>query len=64
MMTQRNRKKQRETLADRLARFSDQARQRVERLPPGPERNSELKKIASAEAAAQWANSSADDVAD
>jgi hypothetical protein len=57
MTRERNRRKQTETLSDRLARFSGEARQRAEKLPPGPERDAEMKKIAAADTAAKWANS-------
>jgi hypothetical protein len=45
MTVERKRIKQTDTLAERLAKFSGEARTRAEKLPPGPEREAELKRI-------------------
>lgn len=44
-MQKRRRFKQTTSLNDRLASFEQQARDRAEKLPPGPERELMLKKV-------------------
>jgi hypothetical protein len=59
-MTLRRRFKHTASLTDRLALFSNEAREKASRLSPGPERDALMKKIDQADVAAdleRWANS-------
>jgi leucyl aminopeptidase len=49
-----------ESFQNRLAAFAEEARERAERLPPGPEKDDLLRKVRQADIAAHvddWANS-------
>jgi hypothetical protein len=59
-MQKRRRFKHTASFEERLAAFAQEARERAEKLPPGPERNEALPKARQAETAlhlTDWANS-------
>lgn len=59
-MKRRRRFKQNLSLRDRLTAWADQVREQAKKLPPGPERNAQLKRADQADVAAhldEWANS-------
>lgn len=60
-MPHRRRFKQNLSLRDRLTAWANEVRDRAEKLPPGPERDAQLKRAGQADVAAhldEWANSS------
>jgi hypothetical protein len=59
-MLHRRRFKQNITLEDRLTAWANEVRDRAKKLPPGPERDTMLKKASQADVAShldEWANS-------
>ena len=59
-MPHRRRFKQNMSLRDRLAAWAEQVREQAKKLPPGPEREAQLKRACQADVAAhldEWANS-------
>jgi len=57
---QRRRFKQNISLQDRLTAWADQVREQAKKLPPGPEREAQLKRASQADIASrldEWANS-------
>jgi hypothetical protein len=57
---ERRRFEQNTSLRDRLAGWAQEVRKKAEKLPPGPERNAQLKRASQADVAAhldEWANS-------
>jgi hypothetical protein len=59
-MPHRRRFKQNMSLRDRLAAWANEVRDRAKKLPPGPERDAQLKRASQADVAAhldEWANS-------
>jgi len=59
-MMKRRRVKQTQSLQDRLATWAEEVREQAARLPPGPERDTLLKKLRQADTASHledWANS-------
>ncbi len=60
-MQRRRRFKQQSSLQERLSAFAKGVRKEAEALPPGPEREAQLKRASRADVAAhldEWANSS------
>jgi len=59
-MPHRRRFKQNMSLRDRLAAWAEQVREQAKKLPPGPEREAQLKRAGQADVAAhldEWADS-------
>jgi hypothetical protein len=59
-MQRRRRLKQTVSLRDRLNAWATEVRERAKTLPPGPERDAQLKRASQADVAAhldEWANS-------